>query len=99
MLRYLFYLTSISQLSSELVHAVTLLTSILEVPGSGLCRDIDYLYWFAQVPLAKCRIVTQSGNESFLPNRFQFIIHQKSYNSKLTESLSKETSQSTDEVF
>jgi hypothetical protein len=79
MLRYLFHLTSVSQLSSELVHAVTFLISILEVPGSSLCPDADYLYWFPQVPPAKCRIVPQSGNESFLPYRFQFIIHQKSY--------------------
>jgi hypothetical protein len=80
MLRFVFYLTSISQLSSELVNAVPLPNSILKVPVSSLCRDTDYLTdlppWFPQVPPAKRRVVPQSSHESFLPYRFQFIIHQ-----------------------
>jgi hypothetical protein len=66
------------------VECLTFLLCILEVPNSNLDPETRYpdwgVSWFPLVPPGKCRESTiKLGQDRFLQNRLQFIIHLSSY--------------------
>jgi hypothetical protein len=84
---YLFiYSRFIYQLTERRGREVNTPASYSEVPGSSLrpetgFPDQDFL-WVSSVPPVKFRdIALNSGNDYFLPNCFQFIIHLSSFHS------------------
>jgi hypothetical protein len=68
---------------SKMNQALRLLTFIRKDLGSNLGQVTEIFACLSSVPYANTGVLSQSVDVSFLPDRFQFIIHPSFYHSTL----------------